>query len=377
MRSAIVTFNRALNFGAILQAYALQESVSLYSEKCFVIDYKCEEMEKSYSISSALNIKSLIGFIKSVVTFFPRLFLLEKKRKKYNKFIDLYLNVYKLNNNNINAISDNFDIFITGSDQVWNYNITGNDDTYFLDFLSNASKKYSYAASFGQEKYFEKYKNKILENITGFNMVSLREPIGTEQLKAQGYNVRTDIDPTLLLNVDKWTEIIENDGGNEKYVLVYHVAEPNNLLSQASEFAKKNNLKICYITESLLAKLRYPDFIIKRSCGPIDFIRLVKNAKYVFTTSFHGTAFSILFHKNFYAEINNKDGYNYRVANILDLLGLMKCADYNNIANGSLLKEDEWLEADKRLDSLRKNSLDYLRSIIGEQNYDKTNTEKI
>lgn len=377
MRLAIVTFNRALNYGAILQSYALQESVSLYIDKCFLIDYKCEEIEKAYSISSTLNIKSLIGFIKGVIAFFPRLLLIVKKRKKYNRFIDSYLNVYKLNNNNIDTISDSFDLFITGSDQVWNYNITGNDNTYFLDFLSDDSKKYSYAASFGQEKYFEKYKNKILENTREFNVISLREPIGTEQLKAEGHSVRIDIDPTLLLTGDKWTEMIGNDGGNEEYVLVYYVAEPNNLLSQASDFAKKNNLKIYYMTESFLDKLRYPDFIIKRGCDPIDFLRFVKNAKYVFTTSFHGTAFSILFHKDFYAEINNKDGYNYRVANILNLLGLMKCADYNNIANGNLLTEDEWLETDKKLDSLRKNSLDYLKSIIGEQDHDKTNTEQI
>lgn len=361
MKTGIVTFNRALNFGAVLQAYALQESVSLYSDKCFLIDYKCEEIEKAYS--STLNIKSLIGFIKSLIVFLPRLLFLIKKRKKYNKFIDSYLNIYKLNSN-INTISDNFDIFITGSDQVWNYNITGNDNTYFLDFLSNTSKKYSYAASFGQEKYFEKNKDRILENIRDFNVISLREPIGTEQLKAEGHNVRIDIDPTLLLNCDKWSEMIGNYEKNEEYVLVYHVAEPNNLISQASDFAKKNNLKIYYITESFLAKLRYPNFIIKRGCGPIDFISLVKNAKYIFTTSFHGTAFSIIFHKKFYAEINNKDGYNYRVANILNLLGLMKCADYNNILNDNLLSEEEWAEVEKKLNELRKNSLAYLKSIV-------------
>lgn len=366
MKIGIITFNRALNFGAVLQAYALQESIKKYSNSVFIIDYKCKNIERTYSVSSNINIKSLTKFVKSIITFFPKVLSLFKKRKKYNNFIDMYLNIYKLNKNNINEISDDLDIFITGSDQVWNYNITGDDDTYFLAFLKNTLKKYSYAASFGQEKYFKKYKDKIFKNTSDFNIISLREPICMEQLKAAGHNVRIDLDPSLLLDRNEWKKIIRNDNNNEEYLLVYYVAAPDDLLSHANEFAKKEHLKVYCITESYKTKLLYPNFIIKYGCGPIDFISLVKNAKYVFTTSFHGTAFSILFHKNFYAEINNKDGYNYRVANILNLLGLMKCADYNNIANGRLLTEDEWLEVDKKLDSLRKNSLDYLKSITGE-----------
>lgn len=366
MKSAIITFSCAHNIGAILQTYALQQSVHniCSSAKCFILDYKCKKIEKAYKPIKLINLKSPAGLIKSCIAFPFNFLMFMRKRRKFIYFNENFLDNYSLTGNGLKECENKFDVFITGSDQVWNYNLTGEDDSYFLDFVSYSSKKFSYAASFGNEKNFEEYKDKILKNTSDFGVISLREAIGQAELEAAGHNVRIDIDPTLLLTSIEWEKICFEEKNSEKYILIYHVAMPDKLLSQAYDYAKKQGLKVYYISSSLKTKIRHPDFKMCGDCGPLEFISLVKNAECVFTTSFHGTAFSIIFHKKFYAEINNKDGYNYRVANILNLLGLMKCADYNNILNDNLLSEEEWAEVEKKLNELRKNSLAYLKSIV-------------
>lgn len=367
MKIAIITFSRALNYGAVLQSYALQQTISDFlqdNSECFLLDYKCSKIENSYKYFVTNNIKSIFTVIKRIINLPFRIIILSKKKGRYNKFIKENLKLFALYNNDFNTANDYFDIFITGSDQVWNNNLTGADDSYFLKFVKDTRKKFSYAASFGKEENFLKYQNLILENLSDFDVISLREPICEDILMAEGYKLRTDIDPTLLLDRFKWENLIKHSKIQSKeYILLYCVAVPKDLILQAKELSKETGLQVLCLTDSVLDKLRYPFLSVKMGNGPIEFLSLIKNAKYVLTTSFHGTAFSIIFHKNFYVELNNRDGFNYRVNNILTTLDLMECSDYSRFRNKNFVSAEKWNEVDKRLDSVRNESIEYLKSI--------------
>lgn len=366
MKTAVLTFNRALNHGAVLQAYALQRTITELlhdDDECFLLDYKCTEIENAYKAPVLHKGNNIFDFIQDIFFMIYRTIILGVKRKKYNEFINSCMKIFPLPDNDLRAADNYFDIFITGSDQVWNNDLTGNDDNYFLKFVS-AGKKFSYAASFGKEEIFSKHRGQILENLSDFDVISLREPIGEGILKDNGHKLRVDLDPTLLLDSQKWGQLINCKKNHKEYILIYYAHLSNDLMQKAIELSKKTGLKIICLSDSLKDKLRYPCMSIKRGRGPGDFLSLVRNSRYVITNSFHGTAFSILFHKDFYVELNNDNGFNYRVHNILKELDLMECSDFSGLRNNNLFSAEKWNEVDSLLDLHRKNSLEYLNSII-------------
>jgi len=356
----ILTFQRCLSFGAVLQAYALKNVLKSLYENVEIIDYEnvCINRE-NYKIIPCISIKSIIKFY--IIGFFSVM-----RKNKFDKFISKFLiksDQRKYNSKNIKEIG-NGGLFIVGSDQVWNHELTDGDRTYLLDFVTDESRKFSYAASFGYEEMFQKYKNKYLEFLDKFNEISLRESIGFDEI-SKYKKTYLHIDPTLLLETSEWLKLTTQI--NKRYILVYNVLKPNRIYDLAKTISEKTGLKIIDLTfYGLKHIVKNPKLLKYFAVSPNEFLSFIANAEYVFTTSFHGVVFSIIFKRNFYTELNCKDKYNYRINNLLNMLNLQNRAVDNSADDFSA--NINWDEVYEKLKIERNNSFDYLNMIIDIQN---------
>ena len=282
-----------------------------------------------------------------------------QRNKKYKEFINKTLNLTpKMKENKIKKLKFDNRILITGSDQVWNTNLTGGfDNIYFLNFGSNV-KKISYAASIGTMDVNTSYKKEIKDALNSFDYISVREETGKKALQEIiRKNIDVVLDPTLLLSENDWKKYIPNiDSKNNEYILVYTANDT--VVRIANYLAKKENLKIVNLDRvNKYGKLE----VNKYGSTPFEFLELVKNAKYVITISFHATVFSIIFNKNFWVNPDLKVS-----SRIVDLLKKIKLEDrivkdYNNFLEKNENKEINYEYVNKIITTERSNSLKKLK----------------
>ncbi|MDR1539501.1 MAG: polysaccharide pyruvyl transferase family protein [Clostridiales bacterium] len=365
-RIGILTFHRACNYGAALQAYALYSVVrKLLADDTAVevVDYLCDHLESVYNPFRLPDQSGRFALIKKTIRF--ALHYREKSfsLKAFQKFRKKYLLLSKQYSlSDIERSVNNYDMFIVGSDQIWNMDLTKGDATYFLNFETAKTKKCSYAASFGSPLSFQEHSSEIVSYLNDFCEVSLREKIGVNVLsKSLRCPIHTDLDPTLLLRRHDW-EVISSESASNfrgKYILLYIVAPPKDLIEFAKELELITGYKVVMLCNSFKIGRGFKRL---RRQTPADFINLVANAEVVLTTSFHGLAFSIIFHRKFVVEVQSTDSTNYRIESLLQALGLE-----DRILTESSLKSYhssiDWLRIDDLLNDERQKSISYLRSI--------------
>lgn len=362
MKVGIITFHRALNYGANLQAYALIRIISKMNVDANVVDYYCEEIEKMYT---CFNVKTARNAILSFVNIISSM----KKRLCYNDFRERFLNLtnVKYTAKSINQINNMFDIFITGSDQVWNYKGSNFDKNFFLDFVLDSRKKNSYAASFGLEDIPNSLCNQYEYLLNDFNNISVREKTGADTiLKLLNKTVPVVLDPTLLLKKEEWLVFDNNKYKHKKYILVYSFGS-HSLDSFAQRLSERYDLPIWKIDGSIKSVLNHKKKSL-RGLSPQDWVALFINASYVVTNSFHGTAFAINFNKCFFTELLLGDSkVNTRLENILDLFNLRSQQIIENDTL-SMNTDINFDRVNKILNIEREKSLSYLRNIIEDKN---------
>lgn len=359
-KSATITFHEAINYGAILQAYALQKSILKLNVENEIINYSCKDIKKIYKL---LRLDSLRGFIKSIVSIKS----LYVRKRKFNDFIKEYINITQEVNKVFlcsEIFNKQYDIFITGSDQVWNYEITNFDKTYMLDFVKEDKKKKSYAASFGIEKIPSMYKLEYKNYLEKFSTILLREQTGAQIIEdLLNRKVETVLDPVFLLDKNEWNIIIKPnkfDKINEKYILAYMPTVE--MKSFAEALSKKYKLPIYNITEPIL-KWKNSFGKIESSLGPDEFVSAIKNAKFVITSSFHATVFSIIYNREFFININSNG--KSRGSRLIDLLNLL---EIRNREISKLEIEDfaplNWKNINKKLEVEKQRSIRELKRML-------------
>ena len=271
---------------------------------------------------------------------------------------------------NIEKINDKYDIFITGSDQVWNYSSSGFDKNYFFQFSKNKYKKRSYAASFGFKELPEKYKEEYYSLLKDFNNFSVREESGQRIIKQLlGENAKIDLDPTLLISGSQWSELCDTNRKDimglreKKYVLVYMISENMEILNLSKKLAKKNDAKVIYINDRW--KNRKGVINVKK-ISIEEWLFLFKNASYIITNSFHGVAFSINMNKQFLV-VENKDlkKSSTRIESLLKETQLEnRYIDNIEKANKVFDVEIDYLRVNRLMEELRKKSIENLKLII-------------
>lgn len=334
----IITYHNVVNYGAILQTFALQKVLEEIGYEVEIIDYENDYFRQKYinnftilhANSFQLKIKNLLRYL-----LIPKVsYLRRKQRQNLIKFTidNLNLSSIKYTRNTIDTSNKHYDIFITGSDQVWNLKLSGNDSTYFLDFVKS-KKKISYAASFGNSSMSAQLEKLIFNHISDFNSVLVREKSGKKILN--NYNIESNVvvDPTLLLNSKDWQDQFGEMKMSEDYIFVYLVAPQTNLIDAAIRYANELNLKIIVFGRT---KIKYKNTKHIYDATIEEYLSYINHAKAVFTTSYHGVLFSINLNKEFYYELNkNISNNNDRIIDIVNNLQLKKqeITNSNNVFN--------------------------------------------
>lgn len=304
MKVGILTFFKNQNYGALLQCYALQSYLSKLNINCLILNY--------YSISKPQT--NIVNLLKHE--------LAKKDNNKINNacetFRKNYLNLTKeLKKNELSKFVKDYDAIIVGSDQVWNQNYIYDDFTFFLDFPEFPIKKISYAASLGNNKFNDDLEKTTMDLLKNFNYISLREDTSINYLRKEiNKDIIECIDPVFLLNKNQWLNLLSKRKKKEKYILYFAVQNksPKVVKNFAKQIKKSIPMELIYLSTSSPS---FRNINIKHAsvCSPLDFLNLLYYAEFIITDSFHGTAFSIIFEKQFWvvSDILYKD----RIFNLL------------------------------------------------------------
>lgn len=354
----IVTFTNAINYGAVFQTYALQEFLKKREHNVDVINYKCKFIEQCYSPFYISNKKILNALIRGIA--FGK--TMNSKKKKFDKFCKNYLSLTDeiTSAESMKCISNNYEYFISGSDQVWSPISANFDDFYFLPFAKK-EQAFSYAASIGVDKIDDSFISEYKTRLNKFPFYSVREESAKKILEKifPKKEVFVHCDPTLLLKKNDWIKIADSTTKKEKYLLVFNVEKEINDLEFAKKVAAKKGLKIYYINDRTIIKDKGIKYI--EAPTPNEFLGYFNNADYIVTNSFHGTVFSIIFNKEFAVEIDNKKAKNIRSEGLLDYLNLseriIKSNDYINF------KPIDWSKVEEKISLKRQEAEQYFKMI--------------
>lgn len=369
MKIKTITCHDVYNSGASLQAYALMKYLEKSGDEVEIIDYKPDYLSNHYNLWAITNPKyekNIILKIIYLILKFPERVLALRNKVKYDKFRETYLNITKeryLSNNDLKRNIPNADIYICGSDQIWNTKFNnGKDPAFYLDFVPKEKVKVAYAASFATDSIDKEVKEITKERISKLDYVGVREISALDILNRLGIKNGVQVlDPVFLLNKFEWEELTYEINSNEKYIFVYDFDGNELIRDVALKLAKEKKLKIYTVFKS-----NYSDKVIK-NMGPIDFISYIKNAEFVISNSFHGTAFSIIFERQF-AVVNRKEAINTRMRDLLNILNINhrligKKDDFDNI-----VKNVDYNKINKYLKEKIKLSKSYLDRVVSSKN---------
>ncbi len=329
MNIGILTFHNADNYGSVLQAYALKSYVEGIEgvSKCEIVNYIPPNQEDLYAIYLPFN--SVKNIIKNIRSFWFRRLLKDRK----STFKQFRINRLHVNDKmgrftsekEVNLVQ--FDTMIVGSDQIWNPRSIDFSMQYYLpDFKG---KKIAYAPSFGngEVKDFsdKNVQIEVGDALRDFDAISVREETGISIVeKLSGEKAITVVDPTLLLK-DKWNDIASKCGEGEEYIFFYAIDYNHEAIEMVQKISQKTGLpvKVIFSTNKTYRVLG-KGFELVKDTAPEDFLGLVKNAKIVLSSSFHGTAFGVIFHKNIFALEAHRNGAIYKDQRIHNLLSKLK-----------------------------------------------------
>ena len=326
MRIGILTFHFAHNYGAVLQAYAMQRYIESLGHIPEFVDYRPEHLQSMYRVfppvSDLKGIRKIMRLLSQVLTLPIRYF----RYIGFEYFISHYLHL-SLKGVSAETIADlNNDVYIVGSDQIWNPKITkGFDDVYFAYFKGKTGvKRIAYAASMGLFSLSEKDQEYLSNRLASFSAISVREKGLKELLQPLvSVDIKSVLDPTFLLDREEWKKIAIIPKVSKRYILVYQVCKDRSVLRIARQIAHQINARIIEITA-------YPDwkfcFYKKQCVSPEKFLGYFQGAECVVTSSFHGAAFSIIFNKPFYIVdiVSMRDGSNSRLQSLVSSLNLQE-----------------------------------------------------
>lgn len=370
---AIVTvFHNNFNYGAVLQAYALQKWLKQegYESDILLIDRDTSASYKKRITSSSRKIDyTCWQKIKNQLTS-AILFL---RKRKINAFSRTYISMsdHIYSDADIGETNQLYDVFIAGSDMIWHFSV--GYDAFFLNFVSDGHLKIAYAASIGVDQLDEAYMQYMTPLLERFDFISVREQASVRLLSGRvRQKVHCVLDPVFLLPSEHWVNMCKRGSKSKDYILVYLLGLSMQTHRLAQALSENLGIKPVVIAFGRII-LNRAVLLIKGkkivAVSPIEFLTLIKNAKYVITDSFHGTAFSIIFHKSFCTvprkERNEQPHISLRLYDILGRLGLENHIQQTLEGVLRILHEEVDYEAvETRLEKERAHSTAFLKEAL-------------
>lgn len=325
MKILLTTIVDNINFGTYLQAFATVHVLRKRNMDVEVLNYIRPYLTGAYYAKKIARDKSkpfLFRIFKSIAYYMLNNFMIWNLKRYLKQRVSLTDIIREPKD--LMKYQGKYDLYLTGSDQVWNtqHNF-GVDEVFF--FKGIKGRKRSMAASIGVDSFDSEDADKIASLLKDYSYISVRESFGVDVLKSIGItNSHQILDPTLLLDKKQWLKLVDAKSyDKEKYLLVYSVElEKNNTVYDvANKIAKEKNLKIYVVSPTIKLKKDIPMADRIFSLAKVDtFISLMANADYVVCSSFHGTAFSINFNRQFVTIVPHR--FNSRVESLLNLLNL-------------------------------------------------------
>jgi hypothetical protein len=369
MKISVITLHTVKNYGSVLQTYATQYLLEKLGHEVEFVDFWREFnidsnlLKTSIASSKTWNKNSINRLMFNII----KTPSFARQKKLFNGFLKRYIN---LTNRCYFSMQDllkdvpQADVYCTGSDQIWNSNWNnGIIEPFFLEYVPEKKKCIAYAASFGKNVLEEWEKEKTKQLLQKYHAISVREQSGLNILEDLGIKGCVHVlDPTLALNSADWSKITAPPVVKQKYVLVYQLNKNREFDNYAKNFAKNMGLKLIRLGFAFDHFFK-PGKLI---CIPEveEFLSLIKNAEYIITDSFHGTAFSMNFNKNFAVIYPNH--FSTRLQSILSLTDLENRVidNYNDFC--ILEQQINYDNVNVILEKERKRTIDFIHNALSE-----------
>ena len=364
---ALLSFHNAANYGAALQAYALQKALTEKGYDSVYINYQNEHRANAYNMSHFIIDYLRQGKLKSALLYFfvsPFMFLRKCRfRRFYKQYLKCTKQVYS-SSKEASALEQQYDKFIVGSDQVWNYVNNGGDFAFLLDFVKNTKKKISYSSSFGVSEIPSYLEDKYREGLQAIKYLSVRERYAVEMVRRiAGREAVLVLDPVFLVSKEDWLSLCHPI--DEQYVFSY-----TNRPQQFDNFLKQTGLDMSSCLHYKLARATsLGDFFsrstkVKYSMSPIDFLSVINSARLVVSASFHCISLSIILNRPFIAILMGDEGKDERIQSLLNQLNLQDRIFSSTMTLENVYTPIDYKSVNSKLFSLRKSSLGFLKSSI-------------
>jgi polysaccharide pyruvyl transferase WcaK-like protein len=362
MKIGILTFHRAHNYGALLQAYALKTYLTSLGHEVEFVDYWPQYHEDRYAAWSwrIFFTRSLYRKLRMTVKFLLSLskgFI--KRRQVFLNFIKKYI----IHDNQMNPFAKAYDAVVYGSDTIWKlFGGYGFDKAYYGDNKINAEKHITYSASIFDN--FNKESEALFKkNLGKFSAISVRESTLQKAIQPlTELKVHHTIDPVFLLAKEEWAKIASPRIIDENYIFFYNQQFNGKIIRTIGEhFSSKMNIPVYVLNiDFTIMRIQYKKVQpVKLLIGPNEFLSLIQNSEIVVSASFHGVAFSILFQKEFYTII--KDGKE-RVKSLLKILSLEERL-INDLATINIIPIN-YQSVNEKLKDIIDFSKNYLKSAL-------------
>jgi len=364
MKIKTITCHDLYNYGSSLQAYALMKYLMNLGHDVEIIDYKPDYLTQRYNLfalSPRLSNNAALKFFYYAVKIPLRLISYRPRKKAFDWFTNNYLSVTTRtyhSNEELEADPPQADIYFAGSDQIWNTLYpNGKDPAFYLQFSSNTSVKASYAASFSINYIEKNYVERVKLWLQTLDYISVRESTGLSILRSVGLQGVQVMDPVFLLSSDEWQKLATGGRAFKDYILLYDFENNPVIENFAKKLSQKTGYQLVSITDWF--KLKYANKNINNA-SPCDFLKLLINSSVFISNSFHGTAFSIIFNKEFYTFKRINQEVNSRMKDLLFSLELgnrmvtnemqVDITDKINYNNVNAILNDKILFSKKYLD---------------------------
>lgn len=342
----ILTFQFAHNYGAVLQAYALKKTIESMGTEVNIINYLPDGLYQTYSNNLLYYLRN--RQLKSILKIHRKKYQVKKFKDFQNEFLELKYPIFNISDLTL----EKYDTIIVGSDQVWNEKIVPDLSAYLLLDVEKV-RKYSYAASFGSNTISENILPMVKNALSRFEMISIREQSGFNMVSNScGLKAFCSVDPVLLLSAAEWRGFYKRKfsvESKEKYILYIDLYKDKKLMDRAEMLKQRTSLPILAIHPTCWDINQGKSHQLY-DVGPLEYLKLIDEAEYIVSNSFHGIVFSYIFKKKLLYFFEGSTSS--RITDFFNDIGIVDIENIIDFSNKEYSNSESILDSKKYIESI-------------------------